>query len=52
MNTCRRSIAIASAVRVATEEIRHDINHIIEREIAQANERTAANTTARQTASA
>ena len=47
-----RERAIASAVRVATEEIRHDINHIIEREIAQANERTAANTTARQTASA
>ncbi len=34
-----RERAIASAVRVATEEIRHDMNHIIEREIAKAAKR-------------
>jgi phosphate acyltransferase len=41
-----RERAIASAVRVATEEIRHDMNHIIEREIARARERLAAEPTA------
>jgi phosphate acyltransferase len=34
-----RERAIASALRVATEEIRHDINHIIERQIARANKK-------------
>lgn len=47
-----RERAIASAVRVATEEIRHDINHIIERQIAIANKQLAAETTTPQTASA
>jgi glycerol-3-phosphate acyltransferase PlsX len=47
-----RERAIASAVRVATEEISHDINHIIEREIARAKELLAAETHTPQPASA
>jgi glycerol-3-phosphate acyltransferase PlsX len=46
-----RERAIASAVRVATEEIQHDMNHIIEREIAAANERLSAESPLVQSAS-
>lgn len=34
--------AVMNAIRVATEEIRHDLNQVILREIVQANERLAA----------
>jgi glycerol-3-phosphate acyltransferase PlsX len=37
-----RERAIANAIRVAAEEINHDVNQIISRQIARANERLAA----------
>lgn len=47
-----RERAFMNAIRVATEEIQHDINHIIERKIAHANEQINAETRSPQTASA
>jgi glycerol-3-phosphate acyltransferase PlsX len=40
-----RERSIANAIRVATEEISHEINQIISKEIAKANERLAASET-------
>ena len=37
-----RERAIANAIRVAAEEIRHDLNHVFERQLAQASARLAA----------
>lgn len=37
-----RERAVMHAIRVATEEIRHDVNQIISRQVARANERLAA----------
>ena len=37
-----RERAVMNAIRVATEEVRHDLNHMIEREIKLANEKLAA----------
>jgi phosphate acyltransferase len=37
-----RERAVMNAIRVATEEVEHDLNQMISREIAQANERLAA----------
>ena len=39
-----RERAIQNAIRVATEEIRHDLNQVILREIVHANEKLAAAT--------
>ena len=41
-----RPRAVMNAIRVATEEVKHDLNKLILREIAQANERLAAATPA------
>jgi glycerol-3-phosphate acyltransferase PlsX len=41
-----RERAIANAIRVAAEEIRHGVNQIISRQIALANERLAPSGTA------
>jgi len=41
-----RARAVASAIRVAAQEIRHDLNHVFAGQIAQANARLAAAATA------